>query len=55
MIFQSWIGVSAMPDRYARKNFCTRADADCLRYRVLAWVERKMRVMPQTLRLSEMP
>ena len=32
----------------------TRADADWLRCQVLAWGERKMRVMPQTLRLSEM-
>ena len=36
-------------------TLCTRADADYLRYRVLAWVERKMRVMPQILRLFVYP
>ena len=33
---------------------CTRDDACYLRYRVLVWVERKIRVTPQTLRLCVM-
>jgi hypothetical protein len=55
LIFHPRIGVRLCLTGTPRMPICTRADADCLRYRVLAWVERKMRVMPQTLRLCEMP
>ena len=55
LIFQPRIGVRLCLIGTPGMPLYTRADADCLRYRVLAWVERKMRVTPQTLRLCVMP